>query len=104
MPFTFVLIAIAALVLLAVGLSIWAIRTSKKPRIVQPKPMPTADEIWGAPTPVPTGNRFGELVRQVSGDRALAQQLVSQQQKRHPNQTQAWCVDKALMELEQDRR
>jgi len=49
-------------------------------------------------------NSFNTLVRMVNGDEALARRLIEGNIKNHPEKSPTWACDKAISDLERDRR
>ncbi len=45
-----------------------------------------------------------QLLRLVGGNRAVAERLVEQVQLRNPNHSQQWCWEKAIYDIQRDRR
>lgn len=45
-----------------------------------------------------------ELVRLLNGDRTTANRLISSTRRKNPNQSEQWCREKAVYDLERDRR
>lgn len=45
-----------------------------------------------------------QLMRLVHGNRAVAQRLVSQVKLRYPHQNDQWCWEKAIYDIQRDRR
>jgi hypothetical protein len=56
-----------------------------------------------APRPV-RGRTQQQLLRLVGGNRAVAERLVEQVQLRHPNHSEQWCWEKAIYDIQRDRR
>ncbi len=49
-------------------------------------------------------NSFKMLIRMVNGDEAIARRLVEGNMKKHPDKSPTWACDKAISDLERDRR
>jgi len=45
-----------------------------------------------------------QLLRLVHGNRAMAQRLVAQVQARYPQHPEQWCWEKAIYDIQRDRR
>jgi|SRR5919199_5660125 hypothetical protein len=45
-----------------------------------------------------------ELTALLNGDRTTAERLISSTRRKHPHQSEQWCREKALYDLERDRR
>ncbi len=45
-----------------------------------------------------------ELLRLVGGNQDVAQRLVDQVQLRNPNHSEQWCWEKAIYDIQRDRR
>jgi len=45
-----------------------------------------------------------QLLRLVNGHRPTALRLVEQLQLRHPDRSEQWCWEKAIFDIERDRR
>ena len=45
-----------------------------------------------------------QLLRLVGGSATVAQRLVSEVQERNPGRTEQWCWEKAIYDIERDRR
>lgn len=45
-----------------------------------------------------------QLLRLVHGNRAVAQRLVAQVQTRYPQHPEQWCWEKAIYDIQRDRR
>ncbi len=45
-----------------------------------------------------------QLMNRVGGNAAVAQRLVSDVQQRNPGRTEQWCWEKAIYDIERDRR
>lgn len=45
-----------------------------------------------------------ELLRLVGGNQEVAQRLVDQVQLRNPNHSEQWCWEKAIYDIQRDRR
>ncbi|MBD1890025.1 hypothetical protein [Coleofasciculus sp. FACHB-SPT9] len=52
----------------------------------------------------PTTKRQNKLLRLLSGDRAAAMRLVERLKQRHPGKSEEWYWEKAIEDLERDRR
>ncbi|MDW8200860.1 MAG: hypothetical protein RML75_06565 [Cyanobacteriota bacterium SKYGB_h_bin112] len=52
----------------------------------------------------PKSSTVNELLTLTNGDRQLAERLVKSVQSRNPGQTAQWCWEKALYDLQRDRR
>ncbi|MBD1882189.1 hypothetical protein [Coleofasciculus sp. FACHB-T130] len=52
----------------------------------------------------PTIKRQNKLLRLLSGDRAAAMRLVERLKQRHPAKSEEWYWEKAIEDLERDRR
>ena len=50
------------------------------------------------------GSTQRELLRLVGGNRDVAQRLVEQVQLRNPNHSEQWCWEKAIYDIQRDRR
>ncbi len=48
--------------------------------------------------------QWKQLMALVQGDAAAANRLIEYEQSRNPNRSIDWCVEKALWQLERDRR
>jgi hypothetical protein len=48
--------------------------------------------------------QWKQLMTLVQGDAAAANRLIEYEQSRNPNRSIDWCVEKALSQLERDRR
>lgn len=46
----------------------------------------------------------GQLLRLVGGNASVAQRLVSDVSDRNPGRTEQWCWEKAIYDIERDRR
>lgn len=49
------------------------------------------------------GHTQRELLRLVGGNRAVADRLVEQVQLRNPSQSEQWCWEKAIYDIQRDR-
>jgi hypothetical protein len=49
------------------------------------------------------GQTQKQLLRLVGGNRAVAERLVDQVKLRHPNQSEQWCWEKAIYDIQRDR-
>jgi len=49
-------------------------------------------------------NSFNTLVRMVNGDEGIARRLIEGNIKQHPDKSPTWACDKAISDLERDRR
>ena len=49
-------------------------------------------------------NSFKTLIRMVNGDEAIARRLIEGIIKNHPEKSSTWACDKAISDLERDRR
>ncbi|HIK45606.1 MAG TPA: hypothetical protein IGR64_12095 [Leptolyngbyaceae cyanobacterium M65_K2018_010] len=92
------LLAIALLVGLVFGLRRYQFRRRAKARR-SASPTPRAQ--LSAPVRRQTQR---ELLRLVGGNQALAQRLVEEIHHRHPDHTEQWCWEKAIYDIERDRR
>lgn len=50
------------------------------------------------------GQTQRQLVRMVGGNRAVAERLVEQVRVRYPNHNEQWCWEKAIYDIQRDRR
>ena len=94
-----VLIAIALLL----ALTSWL--TGYRLPIQLPKRASSGDRIGGSSRPrgVSRPTRK-ELLGLVGGNAAVAQRLVSDVQARNPGRPEQWCWEKAIYDIERDRR
>lgn len=53
---------------------------------------------------IPRTRQWQELLTLVHGDVATAERLVESEQRRNPSRNVDWCVEKALWQLQRDRR
>lgn len=53
------------------------------------------------PKHVPLESRLTMLL---NGDKATAQRLIGSTRRNHPNRSEQWCQEKAIHDLERDRR
>lgn len=53
---------------------------------------------------IPRTRQWRELLTLVHGDVGTAQRLVESEQRRNPSRNIDWCVEKALWQLQRDRR
>lgn len=83
---------------LVVGLFLWLrrYRGQKGGRGRGPSPASTPSSV--------RGQTQRQLLRLVGGNRAVAERLVDQVQLRHPNHSQQWCWEKAIYDIQRDRR
>ncbi len=90
------LLAIALLV----GLFFWLRRFRRRGRGYH-RPRSTT-----APTTARSvrGSTRRELLRLVGGNQDVAQRLVDQVQLRNPNHSEQWCWEKAIYDIQRDRR
>lgn len=49
-------------------------------------------------------NSFNTLIRMVNGDEGIARRLIEGNIKQHPDKSPTWACDKAISDLERDRR
>jgi len=56
------------------------------------------------PTQRVRGQTQRQLLRLVGGNKAVAERLVGQVQLRYPNHSQQWCWEKAIYDIQRDRR
>lgn len=45
-----------------------------------------------------------QLLRMVGGNPSVAQRLVEQVRERYPNRSEQWCWEKAIYDIQRDRR
>ncbi len=50
------------------------------------------------------GQTRRQLMRLVGGNRAVAERLVEQIRVRYPNHNEQWCWEKAIYDIQRDRR
>jgi len=50
------------------------------------------------------GQTQRQLLRLVGGNRAVAERLVEQVRVRYPNHNEQWCWEKAIYDIQRDRR
>ncbi len=50
------------------------------------------------------GQTQRQLMRLVGGNRAVAERLVDQVRVRYPNHNEQWCWEKAIYDIQRDRR
>jgi len=91
------LLAIALLVALVVWLRS---RQGKRGGPYRRPSLPTSAQ---SPTRSVQGQTQKQLLRLVGGNRAVAERLVDQVKLRHPNQSEQWCWEKAIYDIQRDR-
>jgi hypothetical protein len=89
------LLAIALLVALVV----WLNRRQGKQRPIAARSSTPAV----APARSVRGQTQRQLLRLVGGNRAVAERLVEQVQLRNPGQSEQWCWEKAIYDIQRDR-
>lgn len=70
---------------------------SKSPRKSKPRRRPRRK----VSKPVPLSQ---ELAMLLNGDRTTAERLISSTRQQYPNRSEQWCREKAIYDLERDRR
>lgn len=73
---------------------------AKRQQRQAPKSRPTTETRRETANP----QLWNQLITMVQGDTAAATRLVRHEQARHPNQSEKWLVEKAIWQLERDRR
>lgn len=53
---------------------------------------------------LPVSPLYSRLLNMLNGDQVTAQRLVAFTQECYPNRPQQWCLEKAIYDLERDRR
>jgi hypothetical protein len=94
-------ILLAALWLAALSLCIHLVMIHKSPTKKFKNSKPRRRPRRKSPQRVPLED---ELVRLLNGDRTTANRLLTSTRRKHPNQSEQWCHEKALYDLERDRR
>jgi hypothetical protein len=61
-------------------------------------------QAWVQPGGSVAGHTRRELLRLVGGNRDVAERLVEQVQVRYPNRNLQWCWEKAIYDIQRDRR
>jgi hypothetical protein len=93
-------ISLLLAILLLVGLYFWLSRRRSYRRRSQPGRFQSSPRLDGRVA----GHTQRELLRLVGGNRAVAERLVEQVQVRYPNHDQQWCWEKAIYDIQRDRR
>jgi hypothetical protein len=71
----------------------------KKMKSIPPKPLLTLKKVSTHPSAA-----YKKLVTLLNGDAAAAERIISSVQRANPAKDISWCTDKALLDLERDRR
>jgi hypothetical protein len=82
--------------LLLLGLYVWFSRRRGQGR--------QRGRAWVQPGGPVAGHTRRELLRLVGGNREVAERLVEQVQVRYPNRNLQWCWEKAIYDIQRDRR
>jgi hypothetical protein len=93
-------ISLLLAILLLVGLYFWLSRRRSYRRRGQRGRVQASPRLDGRVA----GHTQRELLRLVGGNRAVAERLVEQVQLRYPNHDQQWCWEKAIYDIQRDRR
>jgi ABC-type Fe3+ transport system permease subunit len=86
-------ILLAILIITVVILVLWRRRSRRRRFVYSPAPR---DRV--------SSETRKQLVRLNGGNRAVAARLVAKVQERYPDRSEQWCWEKAIFDIERDRR